>query len=216
MPNCNNSLTILHLNIRSLNKNFDELHKFLVSSRIRSAVICLTETRIKNDPLVNITISQYKFCHVDSQISVGRVAVYVSDNFTFKLCPNQYVIPNSECLWLELSTPHSNEKFIVGTVYQHSDHSTVNNFFDRFSDCLNDLLISKKTYYILRDFNIKIQKHNRTSAAHNYTNLIVSNGAIPIIKKPTRVTPESSSATDHIITNDSNHQIKSHFRSGCY
>ena len=93
MPNCNNSLTILHLNIRSLNKNFDELHKFLVSIRIRSAVICLTETRIKNDPLVNITISQYKFCHVDSQISAGREALYVSDNFTFKLCPNQYVIP---------------------------------------------------------------------------------------------------------------------------
>ena len=38
---------------------------------------------------------------------------------------------------------------------------------------------------------------------------MVSNGAIPIITKPTRVTPESSSIIDHIITNDSNHQIKS-------
>ena len=139
MPNCNNSLTILHLNIRSLNKNFDQLHEFLVSIRIRPDVICLTETRIKNDPLVNITIPQYKFYHVDSQISAGRVAIYVSDNFTSKLCPNQSVIPNSECLWLELSTPNSNEKFTVGTVYRHPDHSTVNNFLDRFSDCLNDL-----------------------------------------------------------------------------
>ena len=144
MPNCNNSLTILHFNIRSLNKNFDHLHEFLVSIRIRPDVICLTETRIKNDPLVNITIPQYKFYHVDSQTSAGGVAVYVSDNFTSKLCPNQYVMPNSECLWLELSTPNSNEKFAVGTVYRHPDHSTVNNFLDRFSDCLNDLSNSKK------------------------------------------------------------------------
>ena len=202
-------MTILHLNIRSLNKNFDQLHEFLVSIRTRPDVICLTETRIKNDPLVNITISQYKFYHVDSQTSAGGVAVYVSDNFTSKSCPNQYVMPNSECLWLELSTPNSNEKFTVGTVYRHPDHFTVNNFLDRFSDCLNDLSNSKKTYYILGDFDINMQKFNRTNAAHNHINLIVSNGAIPIITKPTRVTPESSSIIDHIITNDSNHQIKS-------
>ena len=209
MPNCNNSLTILHLNIRSLNNNFNQLHEFLVSIRIRPDVICLTETRIKNDPLVNITISQYKFYHVDSQISASGVVVYVFDNFTSKLCPNQYVMPNSECLLLELSTPISNEKFTVGTIYRHPDYSTVNNFLDRFSDCLNDLSNSKKTYYILGDFNINIQKFNRTNAAQNYINLIVSNGAIPIITKPARVTPESSSIIDHIITNDSNHQIKS-------
>ena len=106
---CNNFLTILHLKIRSLNKNFDKLHKFLVSFRIRSDIICVTEIRIKNDPLVNITIPQYKFYRVNSQTSAGEVAVYVSDNFTCKLCPSQNVMPNSECLWLELSTSNSNE-----------------------------------------------------------------------------------------------------------
>ena len=114
--NCNSSMTILHLNIRFLNKNFKEFHEFLVSIRNRLEVICLTETRKKNDPLLNIKISQYKFYHVDSQTSAGEVAVYVSDNCTFKLCPNQCIMPNSECLWLELSTPNSNEKIIVGTM----------------------------------------------------------------------------------------------------
>ena len=37
----------------------------------------------------------------------------------------------------------------------------------------------------------------------------MANGAVPIITKPTRITPESSSIIDHIITNDSNHQIDS-------
>ena len=68
---------------------------------------------------------------------------------------------------------------------------------------------SKKTYYILGDFNINTQKFNRTNAAPNNINLIVTNGAIPIITKPTKVTPELSTIIDYIITNDSNHQIKS-------
>ena len=58
-------------------------------------------------------------------------------------------------------------------------------------------------------YNVNIQKYNRTSTAHNCINVSVSNGAIPIITKPTRVTSESSSIIDHIITNDSNHQINS-------
>ena len=71
------------------------------------------------------------------------------------------------------------------------------------------MLILKKAYYILGDFNINIQKYNRTSAAYTYINLIVNNGAISIITKLARVNSESSFIIDHIITNNSNHQINS-------
>ena len=124
-----NYLTILHPNIRSLNKNFDELHKFLVSFRAKPDVIWFTETQIKIDLLVNITIPQYNSYHANFLTSAGRVAVDVSDNFTCKLCLNQYEMPNCECLWLKLSTSNSNEKFIVGTLHRHLDHSTVNIFW---------------------------------------------------------------------------------------
>ena len=52
---------ILHLNIRSVNKNFDELHKFLVSFRLRLDIVCLNEIRIKHEPLINIIIREYNF-----------------------------------------------------------------------------------------------------------------------------------------------------------
>ena len=65
----------------------------------------------------------------------------------------------------------------------------------------------KKTYYVLDDFNINIQKFKRTSVAHNYINLIVSYGARSIINKSARVIPESFSMKDHIITNDSIHRF---------
>ena len=129
----------------------------------------------------------------------------MSDNITCKLCPDQHIMSNSECLWLELCTSNSTEKFIVGTVYRHPDQSTVKNFLDGFSECLNDLSISSKPYYILGDFNINILKSKCTGISHDYINVIVANGAVPIITKPARVTPESSSIIDHIINNDSNH-----------
>ena len=58
-------------------------------------------------------------------------------------------------------------------------------------------------------FKINILKFKRTNAAHDYINLPVGNGAIPIITKPTSVTLDSTSIIDHIITNDSNRQINS-------
>ena len=114
-------------------------------------------------------------------------------------------MPKSECLWLELSRLNSTEKIIVGTIYRHPIQSSLRNFLGSFSDCLNDLSILQKIYYILGDFIINIQKFKRTFAAYDFINL----EAIPIITKPTRLTPDSTSIMDHIITNDSNYQINS-------
>ena len=58
-------------------------------------------------------------------------------------------MPKSECLWLELSRPNSTEKIIVGTIYRHPIQSSLKNFLGSFSDCLNDLSILQKIYYIL-------------------------------------------------------------------
>ena len=60
----NRSLVLLHVNIRSLHKNFDNLYDFLVELNFLPDVICLTETRIKLHPLLNISflfIQLYSF-----------------------------------------------------------------------------------------------------------------------------------------------------------
>ena len=120
-----------------------------------------------------------------------------------------YVVANTTCLWLELSRANSTEKFIVGTIYRHLIHYLLKNFLDNFSDSLHKLSILKKICYIHGDFNINIQKFKRTRLAHDCINLIVGNGAIPIITKPTRVVPDSTCIINNIITKDSNHQINS-------
>ena len=47
------------------------------------------------------------------------------------------------------------------------------------------------------------------NSANLYINSILSHRAIPLITKPTRISNNSSIIIDHIITNDSKHELQS-------
>ena len=49
------SLILMHINIRLLNKNFDEFHDYIKSLSFIPSIICLSESRIKNQQ-VNIDL----------------------------------------------------------------------------------------------------------------------------------------------------------------
>ena len=53
--NCNDSLILVHLNIRSLHKNFDKFHEFVSLLPFKPDVMRLSEARI-NQPLKNIQV----------------------------------------------------------------------------------------------------------------------------------------------------------------
>ena len=99
----NRSLVLLHINIPSLHKNFDNLYDFLVELNFLPDVICLTETRIKLHPLLNILLPNYTFFHTDSTTNAGGVGIYVLNKFQVKKFITQYNISKSECLWLDIS-----------------------------------------------------------------------------------------------------------------
>ena len=65
----------------------------------------------------------------------------------------------------------------------------------------------KKTFYILGDINITIYKNNLSAQAKNYINAIACNGAYSMIIQPTRITANSATLIDHVITNDVVHTI---------
>ena len=59
--NLKDSLTIIHFNVHSLQKNFDAFHEFLCNQPCSPDIIFVTETRLKNLSLLNIDISGYTF-----------------------------------------------------------------------------------------------------------------------------------------------------------
>ena len=76
-------LFIIHINIRSLNKNIDDLLEFLTELGTHPNIICLTEARLKQNSLVNTQIPGYKFCHVDSDTNAGGVGIYIDEEIKF-------------------------------------------------------------------------------------------------------------------------------------
>ena len=198
-----NSISIIHINIRSLQKNFDSLHEFLCSLQIRPKIICLSESRINHKPFINIELPDYKFVHIDSPTSAGGVAVYISSELRFNILFNPSLdIDGCENIWIKLC--HSD--LLLGVIYRHP-RSNVKLFTDQLNKTLEQLKTSK--VYLIGDININLSpifdvsnKDSNVNSANEYVNMLASNGYFPLITLPTRVTAVSSSIIDHIITND--------------
>ena len=83
-----NGILVLHINIRSLQEHVDELHELIVNAKTHPDLIAITETRIKNKPLINIDIPGYSFSYVTSSSNAGGVEIYVSDNLNINIIEN--------------------------------------------------------------------------------------------------------------------------------
>ena len=70
----------MHVNIRSLHKNIDLLYEFIQSLQFNPQIICITETRIKNQPQINVSTPNYGFAHLNSKSNVGGVAMHIHKN----------------------------------------------------------------------------------------------------------------------------------------
>ena len=79
------SLILVHLNIRTLNKYYDDLHNLIASLPFKPDVICLSESRI-DKPFENIEIEGYNFVHVkpNTKGQAGGVAIYINIRFEYK------------------------------------------------------------------------------------------------------------------------------------
>ena len=131
----NNTLTLLHVNVRSLQKNFDSLYDFFQSLKFLPHVICLSETRLKNQPSTNLNIPNYGFVHVDSDTSAGGVGLYILNSVNYKIRENQYQLANSESFWINIIL-NKTSSCILGVVYRHPSAAHVDAFIDNLSTCL--------------------------------------------------------------------------------
>ena len=201
------SLSIIHFNVRSLQKNFDAFYEFLCNQPCSPDIICVTETRLKTQPLLNIDISGYTFVHIDSPTAAGGVAMYISNALQFSVLNNlQLTVNECENIWIKLH----DSNLIISTIYRHPKNDA-----QVFIDALNTNLekVRSNKVFIVGDFNLNIKSlpdlRFPDRHASEYLDMLISNGYYPLISVPTRVTDNSSTIIDHINTNDHTHNISS-------
>ena len=143
-----------------------------------------------------------------TKTTAGGVAMYISDALQFSVLNNLQLTVN-ECknIWIKLH----DSNLIISTIYRHPKNDA-----RVFIDALNtnlEKVKSNKVFLVDCDFNLNIKSvpDLRFPDRHvsEYLDMLISNGYYPLINVPTRVTDNSSTIIDHIITNDYTHNISS-------
>jgi len=77
--------------------------------------VCISETRIRGEPSINISIPNYNFVHVDSATKTGGVAMYISSKYKFSLDHELELNLNScEDIWINLDINQAKKKSLLG------------------------------------------------------------------------------------------------------
>ena len=196
------SFLLLHLNIRSINKNFDNLKLLLENSRQNDcAAIAVTETWLSHNNDTSYGMPEYDFV-VNSRLDRigGGVGIYLSKKYDHLIheklnCMNNVV----ESLFTELIIPN-NKNILIGVIYR-PPNSNLNDFMTYLQNLLNDPIFNNKDSYLVGDFNIDLMKCNSMNAPQEFIELLMAASFSPSISKPTRVTELSATLIDNIFSN---------------
>ena len=79
------SLSLLHLNICSLSKNFDNFCILLKEINMNFDIIALTESRIKKNSVspINIELENYSIGHTLTKTAAGGALLYINKRLSY-------------------------------------------------------------------------------------------------------------------------------------
>ncbi|XP_065681549.1 uncharacterized protein LOC136095198 [Hydra vulgaris] len=195
------NFSLLHLNIRSINKNFENLKLMLNNIKNKFSIICLTETWCHRDTInSNFQLSGYKSIHQPRENGIGGgVSIFVQNSLTFKHVDNLKVNDaDCESFTIEIINKAIKNTFITAL------YRPPNGDYNQFENHINYLLpkLIKKHVYLLGDFNLNFLNNKTDNHVARFINTLLQYSVFPIINKPTRVTKTTASIIDNIITNN--------------
>ena len=198
----------IHLNIYGILPKIDEIR--YIAKLANATIIGLSETKLDNAVLSSeLEIEGYDLVRSDRSRRGGGVACFVKNSISYNRKPNFCI--NTESVFIEILLPKSKPVLIL---YRPPDKYDFANCLERtFSD---SNVFESQECYLLGDININLQPRDKETFRHKLANTI--NKEIPhitrlylkfcfthslgqIITKPTRVTDQTATLIDHILTN---------------
>ena len=155
-----------------------------------------------NTTLNNDHVLEFK-THNDTLTARGGIGMFIKENLQYNIRDDLSIfIPNIfESIFAEI---YINRKpILIGTIYRpHTPpKADIDIFMKTMQDLQNTLAKEIKESYIMGDINIDLLKFPHHSKTNEYLENIFSQGHIPLITKPTRVTDHSATLIDHIYAN---------------
>ena len=196
------SLNIIHVNIRSLPRNFDKLNALISKTGTEFDVICLSETWLEEPLANNFCIPGYSIINSCPDNYRGKgAAVLIKNNLVYHELPKLSVnYHHFQSVFIEI-VPSLGPNIVLGTMYRSPSYEP-KDFLDYFENIINCLAKTKKKCALAGDVNIDILKINESEIVDRYLACLIGGGFLPTITVPTRITATSRTLIDNIFINN--------------
>ena len=199
------NLALCHLNILSLKQNLADFERYLNLLDMRFTIIGVSETWLGDCDCLLYELNGYDLIE-EHRVSKrgGGVGIFVKNGMCFSKREDLCIFEEyAECVTIEIekSFLNSDQNIIVCAIYRPPNTDTLV-FNEMFSDLLDIITRENKLCYIMGDYNINLLNHDTHSATAQFMDMLYSNAFIPLINRPTRVTPSSATLIDNIFTNN--------------
>ena len=196
----------MHFNIRSRDKNGDEMIAVLEAINKQPDILVLTESFLDSNSLRTSKIDGYNDFHVvRGDTNRGGVSIYTRSHLEVdRVDEFSYVNAEIEICTVTLKTS-SNNYTICGIYRPGYKHGKVKEFTQILSNILKNDIFKKNKTILTGDFNINLLEHSTHRETQDYLTKMQSINYLPLISRPTRF-PEGAqngqpSLLDHIYTN---------------
>ena len=189
-PGTSEGLSVAHINVRSIRNKLYSLECELGSFD----VISVSETWLSDDIHSDSLLLQGFHPPVRQDragAAYGGVAVYVKSNLIVKPRPDLSV-PLLEAVWIE--TKLGQDTLLIGTFYRPCDANV--HYWDLINQSIQLAGNTPHKVLILGDFNADCS----VQPPPHLQNILVTNNLVQLVDKPTRVTEETSTIIDLILT----------------
>ena len=215
-PDINSSLGLMHVNIASLNKHFDDLKTTLSRLKFSFDVIGISEHKINNEspPSNNIDLPGYnKFIFEPTGTTHGGTGFYIKNNRNYVVRDDLKLnLPSHfEAMFVEIILTDK-KNLVVGCIYRHGSSTLPLNEFtnDHLEPILQKISKEKKECVLMGDFNVDFLKSFNNNAASEFYNTLSSYFFTPFILQPTRLRVKSSQVKSSGFSSEKWIQLSSH------
>ena len=190
-------LLILHINVRSLQKNFDAFEGLVKSMKTKPHIILISETWLNPALSKSYTLDNYRLevsCQPDFR---GKgVAAYIDASLPYSRRRDlESDSQQHQSIFIELKCA-STRHCVMGAMYRSPSFAAIT-FLDYLERVLEYVNGENKFCLIGGDFNFDILKHSSDDGCSNFVNLLASLGFFPCISVRTRITSHSSTLIDN-------------------
>ena len=199
-------LNVLHINIRSLHKNFDNLISFVKCLPKPPDIIAISETWLKESTQHLYQLDGYEAHHIyRTTREHGGISFFINSDYHAEFI-QQYSFVNDDIEICTIKLKSTIPNYVFSAIYRpNSKHVAVEEFSNILNEILSQDLFKSNNTVLLGDLNINLLEHATHEPTNIFLNTMQSLNYFPHISRPTRFPDGPNlgqpSLLDHIWSN---------------